>query len=414
MQRTRIRSTSNVSSMKISRATVVATLAAFAVTATAIACAQADSAPEGSDLDGPGSEVPEAGVKDADALPDAECETSDSSRCTTTPDPCESVDWCPVQTPADPRRAFTSVWGTSKDDVWAVGSAGTVLHFDGAAWTTPSVETTRTLSSVGGSGPDDVWIVGTYGTVYHGPGFDGGTANWQSVPIVPYTGAPEKLLSAVWSASPDDIWITGESLRIPGLPRAATQYRKKSFVDGGLGWDAISPCASCGFMGSVWAASASDVWSVGEGGRTFHTTQARLADGGVGGGGDAAAPGWFAVDSRSTQDLLAVWGSSNDDVWTVGRRGTIRHWVAGASAWEIVATGTTEDLRGIWGSSKDDIWVVGEYGTILHFDGTTWQSSKAAFPVGIKPHLYGVWGSAKNDVWVVGVGIVLHFTGAKN
>ncbi|MDF2697066.1 MAG: hypothetical protein K0S65_5449, partial [Labilithrix sp.] len=119
------------------------------------------------------------------------------------------------------------------------------------------------------------------------------------------------------------------------------------------------------------------------------------------------------VSSESTEDLRAVWGSRRDDVWAVGRRGTVRRYRDETTEGEVVASGMTEDLHAVWGSAPNDVWAVGDYGTILHFDGTKWQSSTAALPVGRKPHLYGVWGSAENDVWIVGEGIVLHFTGAK-
>ncbi|WP_146646573.1 hypothetical protein [Labilithrix luteola] len=416
--------------MNPSRIVLLTSLAVFTATAAVVACAESGEQPQSLAPDAQRIETPDAPVEAADAHKDAEsdadadagdggCESLDPSQCTTEQKPCDSVDWCPATNPGDPRRALTSIWGTSKDDVWAVGSAGTVIHFDGTQWTSTPVDTTRTLFSVGGSGPNDVWIVGTYGTVYHGPGFDGGTANWQSTPIVPYTGTAELAISSVWGGSPNDIWIGGESIKLASQPKAGTQYRSSTLADGGIGWEVISPCASCKFIGSVWGTDPSNLWAVGAGGKTFHTTVARSGpDGGVGDAGitdagGAAAPGWIGIDSQSTQDLLSVWGTSDDDVWTVGRRGTVRHYRADAPNWAIVNVPTTQDLHAVWGSSSDDIWAVGDYGTILHFDGTSWQNSSAAFPIGQKPNLYGVWGSANNDVWIVGEGILLHFTGAK-
>jgi hypothetical protein len=403
-----------VRSMNTSRAMLAATLATVAATSVAVACAESEEAPQNEEPDAHFIEVPpapDAEASDSSADVDAGCESLDSSLCTPSPAPtCDGVDWCPVKNPADARRAFTSVWGTSKDDVWAVGSGGAVIHFDGTHWKDSSLPTTRTLFGVGGSGPDDVWIVGTYGTVYHGPGLDAGTAHWESKPIVPYSGAEEKMLLSVWSPSPDQVWITGESLKISGQARAATQYRGR-VVDGGAAWQAMSPCSSCTFTAKVWGTSPSDIWSVGPKGKAYRTG---APDGGAGDAAVAdAAPVWVDVSPPSTEDLRAVWGSSKDDVWAVGRRGTVRRYRDEAAEAEVVAAGTTEDLHAVWGSAPNDVWAVGDYGTILHFDGTSWQSSTAALPVGRKPHLYGVWGSAENDVWIVGEGIVLHFTGAK-
>lgn len=408
-----------VSNMKVRstsapRALFAAMLATVAATSVVVACAESsedsrDTRPDAQLIEVPSSDAASE-AEPSDAGPDADggCDSLESALCA--PTTCDGVDWCPEKTPADPRRAFTSVWGSSKSDVWAVGSAGAVLHFDGAAWKDSSVPTTRTLFSVGGSGPNDVWIVGTYGTIYHGPKLDGGTAQWESMPIVPYAGAEEKLLSSVWSPSPDEVWLAGESLRIPGQSKAATQYRGRVVADGGVAWQPMAPCASCAFIAKVWGTGGGDIWSVGQQGEAYWAT---VPQPDAGDAGDAAVPVWVDVSSPSTEDLQAVWGSNNDDVWAVGRRGTLRRYHDQATEAEIVAAGTTEDLHAIWGSAANDVWAVGDFGTILHFDGTTWQSSTAALPVGRKPHLYGVWGSAADDVWIVGEAIVLHFTGAK-
>ncbi len=345
----------------------------------------------------PDADVPH----DADVPPDADCD-ADPLLCTPAPTPCEGVDWCPVTTPLDPRRALTAVWGSSKNDVWAVGSSGAILHYDGATWTAVPSGTTRTLLSVAGAGPDEVWIVSTFGTVLRGSS-TGGTATVTPWPMAAYSGASENLLLSTWAASTDDVWIAGESARLAGTTATTTTWRKKTAADGGVGWEAMTACTSCTSLAAVWGSSPSDVWVAGAGGKTVHTSNARpLAD-------DAGAgpPVWTTVPSNTKQDLLALWGSSADDVWAVGRRGTILHYVQGASSWELVESPTTQDLQHVWGSGPDDVWAVGEYGTILHYDGAAWTASTASFAAGVKPHLYGVWGSSKDDVWIVGEGIVL-------
>lgn len=56
------------------------------------------------------------------------------------------------------------VWGRSARDVWAVGDGGTVLHFDGAAWSRVEVPTRADLYGVWGRGERALWIVGADGT----------------------------------------------------------------------------------------------------------------------------------------------------------------------------------------------------------------------------------------------------------
>jgi hypothetical protein len=74
--------------------------------------------------------------------------------------------WSPIsQSPTT--VALRGVWGTAPNDVWAVGESGAMLHFDGSAWSTRVSPTSRTLWSVWGSLSAGVWAVGDSGTVLH-------------------------------------------------------------------------------------------------------------------------------------------------------------------------------------------------------------------------------------------------------
>jgi hypothetical protein len=61
-----------------------------------------------------------------------------------------------------------SVWGTSASDVWAVGNAGTILHYDGTSWSSVSSGTLQAMNSVWGTSSSNVWAVGQSGTILHG------------------------------------------------------------------------------------------------------------------------------------------------------------------------------------------------------------------------------------------------------
>ncbi len=64
------------------------------------------------------------------------------------------------------------MFGTSEDDVFAVGLDGSILHFDGAVWQGMDSGTEDDLVGVWASGPDDVYAVGDEETVLH---YDGST-----------------------------------------------------------------------------------------------------------------------------------------------------------------------------------------------------------------------------------------------
>jgi photosystem II stability/assembly factor-like uncharacterized protein len=58
------------------------------------------------------------------------------------------------------------VEATSASDAWAVGSSGTVQHWNGTTWALQAIATTSTLKDVAiGSSPGTVWVVGAGGLI---------------------------------------------------------------------------------------------------------------------------------------------------------------------------------------------------------------------------------------------------------
>lgn len=74
-----------------------------------------------------------------------------------------------------------------------MGAGGTVLHWDGATWSTVTSGTTSTLYGVWGSGANDVWAVGAGGVVLHWNGSAGSVT----------TASPGLDLYAVWGNRPE-------------------------------------------------------------------------------------------------------------------------------------------------------------------------------------------------------------------
>jgi cysteine-rich repeat protein len=80
----------------------------------------------------------------------------------------DGASWTP-QTGFPELQAIT---GTSATDMFAVGAAGTIVHFDGVSWSAQTSNTTAFLRAVWAAAPDDVYAVGDAGTVVH---YDGST-----------------------------------------------------------------------------------------------------------------------------------------------------------------------------------------------------------------------------------------------
>jgi hypothetical protein len=116
--------------------------------------------------------------------------------------------WTIQDTPTD--QDLWGVWGASPDDLWAVGGAGrqagqeTILHYDGTAWTeypAPNIERANVFAffKVWGTNADNVYIVGQRGVVLH---WDGST--WTEE----FAGVSDDLIS-LWGTGPDRIVAVG-------------------------------------------------------------------------------------------------------------------------------------------------------------------------------------------------------------
>ncbi|AKU94962.1 Type IV fimbrial biogenesis protein PilY1 [Labilithrix luteola] len=382
----------------------------LAVLACAVAsCAESDGAT--APLDSGASTLPELDAS-SDAAPGANClDAGDGGGCEPRALSCAEADFCEVPTGVEGRNTLLDVWGSSAQDVWAVGSGGTVIHWDGAAWTRVPIPWKDTLRSVGGSGVSDVWIVSSLNVVLHSSGF-GTAAGFKLQPLlypVDPTNRSGAILSKVWASGAGNLFVGGDPwISAPSVP-SDSLWRFRFGASADQAWEPVSTfCRTlpCGRVDGIWGTSASDVWVVGENGAV------RRSKGPVGDGG---AEQWSTMETtRTTADLHGIWGSSASDVWIVGDRGTIRHWSNDASqSWAIVPSSTTRDLRAVWGTGPSDAWAVGDGGTILHWDGASWRSVTTTLPAGSQLRLNGVWGSGLDDVWVVGEAVALHFGSAK-
>ena len=119
---------------------------------------------------------------------------------------------------------------------------------------------------------------------------------------------------------------------------------------------------------------------------------------------------WVKIrEGNSSIYYTDVWGTSGEDVFVVGSLGTILHY--DGSMWESMTSGTSEDLQGVWGNSKSNVFAVSSGGTILHYDGNvdgTWNVMNSGT---IMP-FWGVWGSSDTDVFAAGNnGTVFHYDG---
>jgi hypothetical protein len=92
------------------------------------------------------------------------------------------------------------VWGNSASDVFAVGAGGTILRYNGSAWSAMASGTTSILWDVWGSSGSDVYAVGDGGTILHYNG-----SAWSPMAF----SGPANNLMGVWGSSANDVFAVG-------------------------------------------------------------------------------------------------------------------------------------------------------------------------------------------------------------
>jgi hypothetical protein len=127
----------------------------------------------------------------------------------------------PIPLAADPTLPnFFDVWGSSPTDIWAVGSAGLVMHWDGTSWKEVETPAVGDLLSVSGSSWDNVFAVGLGGAILH---YDGTSWTQQQMPFGD-GGVPMSAdLHAVSSGTPGSAKAVGvDALLIETFDSGAT------------------------------------------------------------------------------------------------------------------------------------------------------------------------------------------------
>lgn len=133
------------------------------------------------------------------------------------------AEWTMVELPAitvDSKGLF-KVFGLATDDIWAVGDAALLLHWDGSAWAQVEVDTEADLIALWGTGPSELLAVGgrANGALVR---YDG--AAWTATTLPEVAG-----LNGVWMDANGDARIGGAQGTIAVVPAGtATPEREET------------------------------------------------------------------------------------------------------------------------------------------------------------------------------------------
>ncbi len=169
--------------------------------------------------------------------------------------PGPAIEWSTALS-ADTRGAWLSVWGSSADDVWIVGGqpdAGVVLRGSGTSFSQQTLPSTvPILNWVHGTGPDDVWVGGVQGTLLH---FDGTAWTDLSLPV-------DEAIWGLYAVASDDVYAVGGTSAWGGDTAMAMHFD-------GAEWSEIPIPSELGGptnLFKVHGVSATEIWMVGVGG----------------------------------------------------------------------------------------------------------------------------------------------------
>jgi len=265
---------------------------------------------------------------------------------------------------------LNDIWGSSSDDIFAVGMNGTILHYDGNSWNKMYSGTHEELHAVWGSGPNDVFTAqagDSYGSDDQRTGsvilhYNG--TSWNRVE----SGTTDRFMG-LWGTGPDDIYAVGYAIGWKNIPWESSPRGTRSVMTkaasirhyDGTEWSKVYS-ADEGLLYDIWGSSPSDIFAVGAA-RYYREFRRMGTEGSLILHYDGNS--WSEMDSGIDYPLGDIWGSGPDDVYAVGGRGTIIHY--DGDTWSEVDSGTTDGIKCIWGWTPDDIFAYP-----IRYNGEAW------------------------------------------
>lgn len=279
----------------------------------------------------------------------------------------------PVQSKLPSGRTLDlgAVWGSSRQELWALGSDAVVLHKRGAWWSEEELRLTAgsDLFALAGTSDHDVWVVGNDGAL-RGLGVRWDGAAWKQFPIPTqvvlaavfglerdsYLAAardgvvhqwdgtswkagsvqqPKVDIAGIWGTGGADLWLTGAALF---KHNGGNTWIKQTNVDGT-------------YRAAIWGASPTDFWIVGLGSASLHHLNGKPMP--------AALPA-----EAATALFSAVHGTGTTDAWTVSLAGAVYHF--DGTAWTPTYSHKGSQYTAVWTPAPGEVYVTGLSGELLH------------------------------------------------
>ncbi len=326
-------------------------------------------------------------------------------------------------------KNLNGLWGNAADNIYFVGDDGTIIHWDGTAFSTMTSDSTQDLNAIWGlpkdkllspSDPENIFVAGDNGETLineagagwvratHGQNYDiyaafgtswGHFDGYGEAGTNPYNwDSPDTagtLDNYNWYINEFDghanfrcLWAIEHNY--PYSPNNSFQnIMVGEFSGGANNGDGIimhefyPPAVIIADtpLRGIWGSAFDDIYAVGDSGSIYHNTSGDALNYSYQWVGsrrnrrwerpqwaDSWQGQWIKFDSAdipTSANLNGVYGNSADDFYVIGDNGTILY--NKGDGFELVPTAdvTTEDLNSIWGSDTTGIYAVGDNGTIV-------------------------------------------------
>lgn len=338
------------------------------------------------------------------------------------------------------------VSAVAANDVWAVGSQGTILHYDGNRWSFTPSGTLEDLQSVSASSATNAWIAGgNNGLVLRWNGTNWSTVNtgFNTFTTGVYTAGPTSVfvtelgpntlhyaaagnwprmqaaarpaaafLRGISGTSANNVYVYGDDFSVSRWNGSSWSFLARTYTPQGIytpsdgvaymqhstsqmyrinGTTYVTPptaptadiSGASGIVG-LWGINANNIFTAGPGGVLYRF------DG----------TSWSTIQTQIKEVGVFAKGSgaAANDMWLVGPRGTVARW-DGSKVTSERANLFSGEVKSVWGSSPTDVWFVTDKATVIHYDGISYQES-TPMVTGTGAGLYGISGSGPSDIWL--------------
>lgn len=298
------------------------------------------------------------------------------------------------------------VWESPDGEVFAAGTNGAIVHYDGSEWEVMSSGTTAELSYIWGAASDDVFVMGYPGEILH---YDG--VSWTLQYSSPVS------LWGLWGFDGDDVYACGKQAHIVHYDGSSwtLEYSEPGVVQTLyiiLAWSPDSLSIMGEFDWDEWGYDSYDFDGVSWNKSLFPAEpniigyQNILPDTVIyyGEGGMNLFDGstWTEVSGACNIDyqypiIRSSWVSSAGGVHNLYVSGYLCDRVGGFT--RKSGNPLAADLNGLHGRADDDLWAVGDGGIVMRFDGSEWNLVLGRLS---GCEFGGIYGADESEVWVAG------------